>query len=200
MAEPQRCAWCGEDPLYIEYHDKEWGVPEKDPQQLFERLVLEGMQAGLSWLTVLKKRAHMREVFFAFDMCKLAQADATQVDQWLADAGIIRHRGKLQAMLNNARLSVVRTDFADWLWSFAPPLNLEAVARADQVPAYTAASIAMSKALKKAGYQFVGPRICYAFMQSVGMVNDHIEGCWRHAPCRTLAMQTNIEADCPGGQ
>jgi len=180
--EVTRCAWCTGDPLYVDYHDTEWGVPEFAADELFERLILEGMQAGLSWLTVLKKREQMRKQFFGFDRAKLAVAGERDVSLWLQDAGLIRHRGKLQAMIGNARLACEEDDFVGYLWEFAPtktPLRKTL----KTVPSTTKESELMSKSLKKKGYRFVGPTICYAFMQSVGMVNDHIVSCWQHGPC-----------------
>ena len=188
MAERRRCGWCHGDPLYERYHDEEWGVPESEGNALFERLTLEGMQAGLSWLTVLRKRAQMETEFFGFDMAQLAAAGEDDIERWLEDPGLIRHRGKLEAMLGNARLAMDKPDFADWLWSFAPP-SQGSFASLDQVPSTTPESEAMSKALKQAGYRFVGPTICYAFMQSVGMVNDHLQDCWRYQPCATLRVR-----------
>lgn len=181
----KRCGWCRGDALYEAYHDDEWGVPITDDQVLFERLVLEGMQAGLSWITVLKKREHMDEVFLGFDRAELAKANARHMRKWLNDPGIIRNRAKLEAMVGNARLALEHDDFGGWLWSFAPkrPRKYRSLS---QVPSSTPESIAMSKALKKAGYRFVGPTICYAFMQSVGMVNDHVASCWRREPCAQL--------------
>jgi len=189
-----RCAWCTGEEIYIRYHDDEWGVPEWSAQGLFERLVLEGMQAGLAWITVLKKRVHMRDVFFEFDIERLAGAAEDQIEHWLSDPGIIRHRGKLEAMVGNARLACEHPDFSAWLWSFAP----EHAARHDtprSIPSHTQESGAMSKALKKAGYRFVGPTTCYAFMQSVGMVNDHVADCWRYAPCAEMARNRSTETD-----
>ena len=179
MKEVERCAWCTSDPLYTDYHDEEWGVPVFGAEDLFERLILEGMQAGLSWLTVLKKREHMRVRFFGFDRARLAAASESDVASWLTDAGLIRHRGKLQAMIENARLALEEDDFSSYLWSFAPTARKTLKA----IPSTTPESEIMSKALKKRGYRFVGPTICYAFMQSVGMVNDHAQSCWRHEEC-----------------
>ena len=180
----RRCGWCGEDEDYVRYHDEEWGIATHDDDALFERLVLEGMQAGLSWLTVLKKRARMREQFFSFDMRRLAGAGQPQIEAWLQDAGLIRHRGKLEAMVGNARIALTIDGFGEWLWTFAPPLDQVATYHhRDKVPAVTAESTHMSKMLKKAGFRFVGPTICYAFMQSVGMVNDHLVDCWRYQHC-----------------
>jgi|TARA_B100000767_G_scaffold124839_1_gene118992 DNA-3-methyladenine glycosylase I len=179
-----RCNWCEGSDLYEDYHDQEWGVPLKDPGALFKLLVLEGMQAGLSWITVLTKREHMHKLFFGFDMSKLAVASADDVKSWLMDAGIIRHRGKLNAMIGNAQCALDIDDFSGFLWQFAPPELL--TRKACDVPAQTDESNLMSKALKAKGFRFVGPTICYAFMQSAGMVNDHHPRCWRHINCQKL--------------
>lgn len=182
-----RCSWCQGDPLYEQYHDEEWGVPVHDEQGLFERLVLEGMQAGLSWLTVLRKREHMRSRFFDFAVDKLAAADARTLASWLQDPGLIRHRGKLVAMVKNAGLVQTHEDFSHWVWSFAPtPKRTPSHRTLASIPSQTEESTAMSKALKKAGFGFVGPTTCYAFMQSVGMVNDHVAKCWRQPVCADL--------------
>ena len=186
MTQRHRCGWCEGDALYERYHDEEWGVPCYDAQDLFERLILEGMQAGLAWITVLRKREHMTKVFFNFDMQRLASSDDEQMQAWLNDSGIIRHRGKLEAMCSNARLALSEKNFAEWIWQFAPAAS-NRFETLKQVPSETTESVAMSKALKKAGYRFVGPTICYAFMQSVGMVNDHVRECWRYQPCNELA-------------
>ncbi len=180
-----RCDWCGDDPLYTAYHDEEWGVPVCSRQALFELMVLESMQAGLSWVTVLRKRAHMRKAFRSFDVDYLAGAGGREVDGWMEDAGLIRNRAKLEAMLSNARITQTRDDFVSWLWSFAPDAPARCRERTE-VPAYTPASAAMSKSLKAAGYKFVGPTVCYALMQSAGMVNDHVAGCFRFQPCEEL--------------
>jgi DNA-3-methyladenine glycosylase I len=157
---------------------------------LFERLVLEGMQAGLSWITVLRKRAHMHARFFGFDIERLATAGEDDLQSWLADAGLIRHRGKLEAMVCNARLVRDHDDFPGWIWSFAPP-SVAVYDSISQVPSITAESKAMSRALKKSGFKFVGPTTCYAFMQSVGMVNDHVAGCFRNGTCTDLRNRVN---------
>ncbi|HEX7034684.1 MAG TPA: DNA-3-methyladenine glycosylase I [Pseudomonadales bacterium] len=187
-AAPERCAWCGEDPLYVAYHDEEWGVPVADPRALFERLMLEGMQAGLSWYTVLKKRPHMRRRFFDFDPERLARSGPRRIEAWLKDPGLIRHRGKLEGLIANARAYLDQGDsFAELIWSFvdgAPKQNRWESMR--RVPAETPESQAMSRTLKKAGFRFVGPTTCYAFMQSAGLVNDHLLTCHRHAECRRL--------------
>jgi DNA-3-methyladenine glycosylase I len=187
MVKAQRCSWCGDDPLYVEYHDHEWGVPEHDGGALFERLVLEGMQAGLSWYTILKKREHMREVFFGFQPAKLARYGPRRMDKWLQDPGIIRHRGKLEAMVENARCYLQHGDFAGFIWSFVDgrPVH-NRWRRLDQIPASTPASVAMAKSLKAQGFRFVGPTTCYAFMQSTGLVNDHLTNCPAHQRCKEL--------------
>jgi DNA-3-methyladenine glycosylase I len=188
MTVKERCSWCGTDPLYVDYHDHEWGRPVYGSVDLFERLTLEGMQAGLSWFTILKKRDHMTEVFLGFDPVQLHEQGPGLMDAWLADAGIIRHRGKLEAMVNNAGLCVeMGNDFSDFLWSFVDGEPLQnSLSSLHNVPAQTAESGAMSKALKKRGFKFVGPTTCYAFMQSVGMVNDHLISCPEYSTCRDL--------------
>lgn len=178
-----RCPWCGEDPLYQRYHDEEWGVPVHDHRQLFEMLCLEGQQAGLSWITVLRKRERYRQQFCNFEPAKIIKLSDVQLDKKLEDPGIIRHRLKIHAIRDNARAYFAlqeSTDFANFLWDFVggePRLNRPKTMRS--VPATTAESDAMSKALKKRGFRFVGSTICYAFMQATGMVNDHIQSCWR---------------------
>ena len=183
-----RCGWCGEDPLYIRYHDEEWGVPERDDQALFERLVLEGMQAGLSWLTVLRKREHMRKAFLGFDFRALAKGDSALVECWLQDPGLIRNRAKLSAVLANARAAVALPEsLAGLVWSVvdgAPVQNRWR--RLEEVPSETAASRTLARALKDRGFRFVGPVTCYAFMQSAGLVNDHLLGCPAHSRCAAL--------------
>jgi DNA-3-methyladenine glycosylase I len=182
-----RCFWCTDDPLYIAYHDQEWGVPQRDPQVLFELLLLEGFQAGLSWITVLKKRERYREVLFGFDVQRLAGLTDEYIENTLMqDAGIIRNRLKLQAVRKNAQAWLKLEDPSALLWSFVggqPKIN-HFCERA-QVPAVTAEAEAMSKALKKAGFTFVGPTICYAYMQAAGMVMDHTTDCDRYAHLST---------------
>ncbi|EIK55101.1 DNA-3-methyladenine glycosidase I [Stutzerimonas stutzeri TS44] len=177
-----RCNWCGSDPLYIAYHDHEWGVPTRDPQVLFEFLLLEAFQAGLSWITVLRKRERYRQVLFGFDAERLAIMSDAEITERLQDPGIIRNRRKLEAARGNARAWLRLDDPAGFVWSFvggAPKINR--FARIDQVPAVSAEAEAMSRALKKAGFSFVGPTICYAYMQACGMVMDHLTDCERHA-------------------
>jgi DNA-3-methyladenine glycosylase I len=174
-----RCEWCLSDPLYIRYHDEEWGVPLHDERRLFEMLILEGAQAGLSWLTILKRRDGYRKAFDRFDACKIARYDAGKIAALVKDVGIIRHRGKIEAAVTNARafLEVQKSEgsFDRYIWSFAP----EKPSRKKGRVTFTPEAEAMSRDLKKRGFKFVGATICYAFMQAVGMVNDHAPDCWR---------------------
>jgi DNA-3-methyladenine glycosylase I len=176
-----RCPWCGTDPLYVAYHDSEWGRPERDSRKLFELLILESFQAGLSWITILRKRAHFRAAFAGFDPETLCHWGEAEVARLLADPGIVRHRGKIEATLRGAR-AFLRIEagpgFAPFLWFFVDgqPRDNRPARMAD-VPARTPASQAMSKALKAQGFGFVGPTITYAFMQASGMVNDHLATC-----------------------
>jgi len=179
-----RCAWCGTDPLYQAYHDHEWGVPCRDSRALFELLCLEGAQAGLSWITILRKREHYRQVFDGFDPARIAVYDTDKVAALLADAGIVRNRAKVAAFIGNAQAWLRMRDegivFADWIWRFVdhtPRRNRPALIT--DVPARTAESDAMSRALKARGFKFVGSTICYAFMQAAGLVDDHTRECWR---------------------
>ncbi|MFZ3194574.1 MAG: DNA-3-methyladenine glycosylase I [Moraxellaceae bacterium] len=179
-----RCGWCSDDPLYQHYHDTEWGVPSRDAQHLFEMLCLEGQQAGLSWITVLKKRQRYREQFLNFDPVQVAQLTDAELQDKCSDAGLIRHIGKLTAIRDNARAWLAQqqqgVDVVDWLWSWVggqPIVNHWADYR--DTPSQTAESVALSKALKKAGFRFVGATTCYAFMQAVGMVDDHQADCFR---------------------
>ena len=186
-----RCGWVNEDPLYITYHDEEWGVPVRDDRKLFEMLILEGAQAGLSWYTILKKREAYRRAFDGFDPERIARYDERKVASLLEDPGIVRNRLKVRAAIGNARawldLRASGTGFSEFLWELAggaPVVN--EWKRLDDVPASTPVSEAMSKALKRRGFRFVGPTICYAFMQAVGMVNDHVTSCFRWKECREL--------------
>ncbi|MCG4452903.1 MULTISPECIES: DNA-3-methyladenine glycosylase I [unclassified Pseudomonas] len=177
-----RCFWCTDDPLYQAYHDQEWGVPQRDPQALFELLLLEGFQAGLSWITVLKKRERYREVLFGFDVQRLAVMSDEYLESLMQDPGIIRNRLKLKAARQNAQAWLRLEDPLALLWSFvggAPKINH--FSERSQMPAVTVEAEAMSKALKKAGFTFVGPTICYAYMQATGMVMDHTTDCDRYA-------------------
>ncbi|WNW12614.1 DNA-3-methyladenine glycosylase I [Pseudomonas sp. DTU_2021_1001937_2_SI_NGA_ILE_001] len=176
-----RCFWCNDDPLYIAYHDEEWGVPLRDAQRLFELLLLEGFQAGLSWITILKRRARYREVLFGFDAERLARLTDDEIEALMQDASIIRNRLKLNAVRTNARAWLALPDPVGLLWSFVggePKINH--FKDRSEVPAITPEAQAMSKALKKAGFTFVGPTICYAFMQASGMVMDHTTDCDRY--------------------
>ncbi|RRV09075.1 DNA-3-methyladenine glycosylase I [Pseudomonas sp. v388] len=177
-----RCYWCNEDPLYIAYHDHEWGVPLRDAQKLFELLLLEGFQAGLSWITILKRRARYREVLFGFDAERLARLSDDEIEHLMLDPTIIRNRLKLNAVRTNARAWLALEDPVGLLWSFVdgkPKVNH--FRDRSEVPAITPEAQAMSKALKKAGFTFVGPTICYAYMQATGMVMDHTTDCDRYA-------------------
>jgi len=180
-----RCSWSGDDPIYVAYHDTEWGVPLHDDRKLFEFLILEGAQAGLSWLTVLKKRPHYRKAFDNFDPDKVAAYNARKIRELISDAGIIRNRLKIEAAVVNARCFLaVQQEFGSfdkYIWQFvgSKPLKNSWTA-VTQIPDQTATSAAMSSDLKKRGFKFVGPTICYAFMQATGMVNDHTVDCFRY--------------------
>ncbi|AXF62798.1 DNA-3-methyladenine glycosylase I [Leclercia sp. J807] len=181
----QRCGWVSQDPLYIAYHDQEWGVPETDGKHLFEMICLEGQQAGLSWITVLKKRENYRQAFHQFDPVLVAGMTSADVDRLVLDAGIIRHRGKIEAIIGNARAYLAMEEngerFSDFVWSFVDntPQVTQAATLAE-IPTSTPASDALSKALKKRGFKFVGTTICYSFMQACGLVNDHVTACHCH--------------------
>ena len=186
-----RCGWVSDDPLSVAYHDGEWGVPTWDDRGLFEMLILEGAQAGLSWNTILRKRDAYRKAFDGFDPERVARYDDRKVALLLEDPGIVRNRLKVRAAVANARalLELQRSGpgFSQFLWAFsggAPVVN--AWRRQEDVPASTPASEAMSKALKRRGFRFVGPTICYAFMQAVGMVNDHVTSCFRWQECQMM--------------
>jgi len=185
-----RCGWAGPDPIYIAYHDEEWGVPNGDSRALFEKIVLEGFQAGLSWLTILRKREHFRQVFDNFDAEKIAAYGPEKTAALLADPGIVRNRLKVEATISNARayLTLNQTQrFSQFLWDFVDgtPVQNCFAALAD-VPAETETSRAISKALKSHGFRFVGPTTVYAMMQSVGMVNDHLTDCFRREACAKM--------------
>lgn len=181
----QRCGWCGSDPLYIAYHDTEWGVPEHDGRALWEKLVLDGFQAGLSWITILRKRDNFRRAFAGFDPYRVARWGEADVARLLCDPGIVRHRGKIEAAIRGARAWIdieTREGFAPFLWRYVDGRPLQpAPATLADVPAQTPLSVQISKDLKRAGFGFCGPTITYAFMQAVGMVNDHVTTCPRHA-------------------
>ncbi|MDB2406939.1 DNA-3-methyladenine glycosylase I [Jannaschia sp.] len=180
-----RCGWVGDDPLYIAYHDDEWGVPERDSRALWEGLQLEGFQAGLSWITILRKRAGFRAAFAGFDPEVIAGWGEAEVVRLLGDPGIVRHRGKIEAVIGNARAYLALDDFAGWAWDFVDgvPLQPERATLAD-VPGKTDLSTRMSKALKAKGFRFCGPTTVYAWMQASGLVNDHVVTCPCHAGLR----------------
>jgi DNA-3-methyladenine glycosylase I len=184
-----RCGWAGEDPLYVAYHDEEWGVPVHDDRLLFEFLVLEGAQAGLAWITILRKRDNYRKAFAGFDPAKVARFGARDRARLLRDAGIVRNRAKIDAAIGNARAFLgVQEEFGSfdaYVWRFVdgkPRHNAWKALR--QIPPQTAESRAMSRDLRERGFRFVGPTICYSHMQATGMVNDHVVGCFRHRQVR----------------
>ncbi|MCG8345267.1 MAG: DNA-3-methyladenine glycosylase I [Chlorobiales bacterium] len=188
----KRCGWCGNDPLYEEYHDKEWGVPVFDDRKLFEMLVLEGAQAGLSWITILRKRENYRQAFDDFALEAVAGYGEQDIERLLGDPGIVRNRLKIKSAISNARgvLGVQERygTFSDFLWSFVDGKPVQNRWRSfSDIPATTKVSDSMSKELKRLGFGFVGSTICYAFMQSVGMVNDHVTECFRHQEVRQLS-------------
>ncbi len=184
-AAPERCPWCGNDPLYVAYHDAEWGVPCHDERTLFEFLILEGAQAGLSWITILRKRENYRHAFDGFDPEKIARYGERDVARLLADAGIVRNRLKIAAAIDNARAVLALHEAGDSLdelfWRFVDGRPVVNRWRSlDQVPAHTPAAQALSRELKRRGFRFVGPTVIYAHMQATGMVNDHLVSCPRH--------------------
>lgn len=191
MNETVRCPWPGTDPVYQQYHDVEWGVPVYDDQKLFEFLILEGAQAGLSWITILKKRENYRQAFDNFNPDKIAAYSEADIRRLLGDAGIIRNRRKLEAAVHNARafqrVVAKNGSFAGYLWDLAGGVPRQNAWRnMQEVPVYTPEAERMSQELLKNGFKFVGPTICYSFMQAVGMVNDHLVGCYRHAEIKAL--------------
>lgn len=189
--EPTRCPWAGiADPVYARYHDEEWGVPKTDDRAMFEKLVLEGFQSGLSWLTILKKRDNFRKAFHGFDAARIARYGAKDIARLMADAGIVRNRLKVEATIDNAHALLKlqeRTGLATFLWGFIdgrPQINRHRSFKT--VLPQTDTSKTISKALKAEGFRFVGPTTVYAFMQATGMVNDHLVGCHRYEPCAKL--------------
>ncbi|NNE06026.1 MAG: DNA-3-methyladenine glycosylase I [Xanthomonadales bacterium] len=192
-AAKQRCHWAGDDPLNVAYHDREWGMPEISENRLFEMLTLEGAQAGLSWITILRKREGYRQAFAEFDPGRVAGFGQDMVEKLVNEPAIVRHRGKIESTINNARRILALWDQGNSL----SKVSWEAVGRQprinrwkslSEIPASTRQSTALSKRLKQFGFRFVGPTTCYAFMQAAGMVNDHETSCFRHAECRTLAI------------
>ena len=176
----RRCWWCGADREYVAYHDNEWGLPVDDDNRLFEKSCLEGFQAGLSWITILRKRERFRKVFYGFDFRKVAKMRTKDVDRLVLDAGIIRHRGKIESAINNANRAIETVNefgsLATFFWQFEPKRSPVLRSRS-QIQATTSESTELSKALKKRGWTFVGPTTCYALMQAMGMVNDHLRTC-----------------------
>ena len=187
---PNRCPWSTFDPLYLDYHDKEWGTPNRDGRRLFEKIILEGAQAGLSWITILKKRENYRRAFDGFDPAKVAAYGDDDIERLVTDAGIIRNRAKIKSAINNANVFVEHFGadedaFSEFLWSFVdgePVVNYRE--RMEDITVTTEASTEMSKALKKIGFSFIGPTTCYAMMQAAGMVDDHLVSCFRHTSNR----------------
>lgn len=192
-ASSERCPWPGTDPLYVAYHDEEWGVPERDDRALFEKLTLDGFQAGLAWITILRKREGFRDAFRGFDPVAIARWERPEIERLLGDARIVRHRGKIEATIGNARAwnAVMETHpggFSGFLWELVDggTMRVNRFAQMSEVPTETVESRAMSKRLKAHGFKFVGPTICYAFMEAVGMVNDHMLTCPRHGVVAAL--------------
>ncbi|MEL6897295.1 MAG: DNA-3-methyladenine glycosylase I [Planctomycetota bacterium] len=188
--EKRRCWWCGDDPIYVRYHDQEWGRPVRDDQRLFEKICLEGFQSGLSWITILKKRPAFRESFADFDFHEVSRFGESEVQEMLQNAGIVRHQGKIRSVINNAAraIEMVRDEGSldAFFWSYQPTRKRAALKSARRIPTKTAESTAMSKELKRRGWSFVGPTTCYAFMQSMGIVNDHMHRCDWHAEMASL--------------
>jgi DNA-3-methyladenine glycosylase I len=190
VTEVQRCGWVGQEPIYIAYHDEEWGVPNGDSRALFEKLILEGFQSGLSWITILRKREHFRRVFDGFDAEEIARYGPEKVAALLADPGIVRNRLKVEAAIDNARAYLKlgeKQPLAAFLWDFVDRKPLQnRITSQSGIQAQTPLSVTISKALKKEGFRFVGPTTVYAMMQAVGMVNDHLVTCHRFAPCSRM--------------
>jgi DNA-3-methyladenine glycosylase I len=184
----RRCWWGAASPEYVAYHDEEWGRPVRDDRGIYERLVLEGFQSGLSWLTILRKRERFREAFADFDIERVARFGERDVARLLNDAGIVRHRGKIEAAIANAKAAAaLDLPLSELVWSFAPPRRPKAPRALGDLPSITPESTALSKELKKRGFRFVGPTTAYATMQACGLVNDHIAGCWVRAEVEALS-------------
>jgi DNA-3-methyladenine glycosylase I len=202
-----RCFWCGSDPLYQRYHDREWGFPVTDDQRLFEKIALEGFQAGLSWITILRKRENFRRAFHDFAIEKVARMGARDVERLLEDVGIVRHRGKIEATLQNARCCIELIErhgsLAAFVWGFEPPprerprrLTRASLMKLTETPA----SRALSKALRAEGFGFVGPTTMYAFMQAMGLVNDHLEGCATRERALARRARVRVPSGPPQGR
>lgn len=186
-----RCDWCGNDPLYLDYHDNEWGVPEYDSRALWEKLILDGFQAGLSWITILRKRENFKAAFAGFDPHIIANWGEAEVATLLGNSGIIRHRGKIEATISNARIwqeIEARQGFDSYLWNYLDGKSLQnRFVTMSDVPTQTGLSVQISADLKREGFKFCGPTIVYAFMQATGLVNDHLIGCPCHAKVAAMA-------------
>lgn len=187
----QRCPWAGPDPIYLDYHDTEWGVPEYDSRALWEKLILDGFQAGLSWITILKKRENFRQAFAGFEPELIASWGEDDIRRLLDDPGIIRHRGKIEATIGNARAYLeieAKTGFDRFLWDYVEGTPLRTT-QSDRtaIPTQSSLSVQISKDLKKAGFKFCGPTIVYAFMEATGLLNNHLTTCFRHEACAALA-------------
>ncbi|MBT3788325.1 MAG: DNA-3-methyladenine glycosylase I [Alphaproteobacteria bacterium] len=185
MTNIHRCSWPGEDPYYVAYHDEEWGVPVRDGQALFEKLILDGFQAGLSWITILRKREAFIKAFDSFDPQKIARYTPKKVERLMQDAGIVRNRSKIESTISSAQawldMEESGQSFEDFIWGFVDGKVVQnSWKNESKVPVDSTQSIAMSKALKQAGFKYCGPTICYAFMQAVGLINDHTTKCFRH--------------------
>jgi DNA-3-methyladenine glycosylase I len=192
MSDQIRCQWCGEDPLYVRYHDEEWGVPVYDDQALFAKLLLDGAQAGLSWITILRKRDNYYDAFDGFDPVKMANYDDVKFESLMNNPGIVRNRQKIRSAIGNAqaflKLKEEVGSFSGFLWQFVGGHPIQnSWRKLSEIPAQTPQSEAMSKALKKHGFNFVGPTIVYAFMQATGLVNDHVVSCFRYKQVKALS-------------
>jgi DNA-3-methyladenine glycosylase I len=183
-----RCHWCGTDPLYVHYHDTDWGVPEYDSRALFEKLILDGFQAGLSWITILRKRENFRKAFDGFKPDIIVNYDAKKIESLMQDAGIVRNRMKIEGTVESAKVYLSMPNFSDYLWGFmdGKPLQNKFTSM-KQVPTATPLAEKISKDLKQRGFKFVGPTIVYAFMQACGLINDHMVDCHRHEAVKKLA-------------
>jgi DNA-3-methyladenine glycosylase I len=186
-----RCGWCGNDPVYVAYHDEEWGVPEYDSRALFEKLLLDGFQAGLAWITILRKRDNFRTAFDGFDPEAMARYDARKLEALMQDAGIVRNRLKIEASVSNAQAYLAIPDFAAYLWEFTGGKPIQNLLRSmKDVQAKTPLAEKISKDLQQRGFRFVGPTIVYAFMQACGLANDHLVDCHRHEAVKHAARQS----------
>ena len=182
-----RCHWCGTDPLYVHYHDTDWGVPEYDSRALYEKLILDGFQAGLSWITILRKRENFRAAFNGFKPELIARYNAKKIEKLMQDEGIVRNRSKIEAAISSAKAYLEMDDFSAYLWTYVDGKPIDgALKTKEQSPAKTVLAEKISKDLKARGFKFVGPTIVYAFMQATGFVNDHLVSCHRHEAVKKL--------------